>query len=498
MVETSAIKFRNHLFINGEWVPSVSGKTFPVFNPATGEVLVEVAFSEQEDVNRAVKAANDSFIERRWLAMTVLERGRILSKVARLIRESQQELATLISLENGMPINTALFVEIPLVIDTFDYFAGLASQVSGQTLPFNMTGGPQEYMTLTLKEPIGVAGLITPWNFPLLMPAWKIAPALAAGCSIVLKPAPQTPLTALKLAEIMSEAGVPEGVINVIPGGDEAGKTLVSHPDVPKIAFTGETATGRHIMASAAQHIKRVTLELGGKSPNIIFADADVEEAVSGSLFGVFLNSGQVCQAGTRIFVQRDLYEPFLTRLTERTAGLTCGAGTDFATDIGPVISAEQLERIEHYIRLGQEQRARLMTGGRKPEGLHGGYFIEPTVFADVRPDMAIAKEEIFGPVVCVIPFDTEDEVVQMANDTIYGLAAAVWTRDIKRALRTVKRIKSGTIWVNTYQVLTPTAPFGGYKQSGLGRELGAHALDAYLETKTVMVDLNEAPMAYF
>ncbi|MFC4767415.1 aldehyde dehydrogenase family protein [Effusibacillus consociatus] len=498
MIETNTSNFRNSLFVNGKWVDAASGKTFPVINPANGETITEVAFCESEDVEHAVKAANDAFKERRWLAMTVLERGRILSRVAQLIRESQHKLAELISLENGMPINTAMFMEVPLAADTFDYFAGLTSRESGQTLPFNMTGGPQDYLTLTLKEPIGVAGLITPWNFPLLMPAWKIAPALAAGCSIVLKPAPQTPLTALKLAEIIHDAGVPEGVVNVIPGGDEAGKALVSHPDVPKIAFTGETATGRHIMASAAQHIKRVTLELGGKSPNIVFADTDLEEAVSGAMFGIFLNSGQVCQAGTRVFVQSQIYDSFLTRLAQRATELKCGPGTDFTTDIGPVISSEQLEKIEKYIQVGQEQGARLMTGGRKPEGLSKGYFIEPTVFADVTTNMVIAKEEIFGPVVCVIPFDTEEEVIQMANDTIYGLAAAVWTKDIKRALRTVKQIRSGTIWVNTYQVLTPTAPFGGFKQSGLGRELGSQALDAYLETKSVVIDVNESPMTYF
>ncbi|WP_018133452.1 aldehyde dehydrogenase family protein [Effusibacillus pohliae] len=370
--------------------------------------------------------------------------------------------------------------------------------MKGETLPFSLTGAPPEHFVFTLKEPIGVAGLITPWNFPLLMPAWKIAPALAAGCSMVLKPAPQTPLTALKLAEICEEAGVPAGVVNVVPGGDEAGKALVAHREVPKIAFTGETATGRHILASAAPHIKRVTLELGGKSPNIVFNDANLEEAAQSALFGIFFNSGQVCQAGSRIFVQRESYEPFLEALSSMARKLKVGQGTDPTTDLGPVISEEQLNKIESYIERGKRDGAELLVGGNRPTHLPKGYFIEPTIFAGVRPDMAIAREEIFGPVAAVLPFSDEEDVIRQANDTIYGLAAAVWTRDIKRGLRLVKRIQSGTVWVNTYQVLTPTAPFGGYKQSGLGKELGERSLEAYLETKSVIVDLNEKPMMFF
>lgn len=490
--------FRNRLLIGGQWQDAGSGKTFAVTNPATGETITEVAEAGTEDVDAAVAAAKQSFDDGRWRGMTVLERGRILNAVAQAIRDHTAELAEIMSLENGMPINVATFVEIPMAADTFDYFAGLTAQIHGQTLPFNMTGAPPNTFILTLKEPIGVAGLITPWNFPLLMPAWKLAPALAAGCSVVLKPAPQTPLTALKLAELIQKAGMPDGVVNVLPGGDEAGKSIVSHPDVPKIAFTGETSTGRHIMAAAAPYIKRVTLELGGKSPNIIFDDADFDQAVSGALFGIFFNSGQVCQAGSRVFVQRSIYKDFVDALAERTKQMTVGAGTDFATDIGPVISKEQHDRVLNYIDIGLKEGAKLLAGGGVPEGMKKGYFVHPTVFADVDSSMRIAKEEIFGPVVSVLPFDTEEDVVRMANETIYGLAAAVWTKDIKRGLRMVQNIKAGTVWVNTYQVLSPTAPFGGYKQSGLGRELGPQALEAYLETKSAYIDLNEHPIAYF
>lgn len=491
-------EFQHQLFIDGQWRDAKSGKRIPVINPANGLLITEVADAGQEDVDEAVIAAKRSFEDKRWRGMTVLERSRILSRIAQEIRAHVQELATIMSLENGMPINVATYVEIPMVADTFDYFAGLTAQVHGLTLPFNMTGAPPDTLALTIKEPLGVAGLITPWNFPLLMPAWKLAPALAAGCSVVLKPAPQTPLTALKLAQLIQKAGVPDGVVNVLPGGDEAGKCIVSHPDVPKIAFTGETATGRQIMAAAAPHIKRVTLELGGKSPNIVFEDADFEQALSGALFGIFFNSGQVCQAGSRVFVQRSIYNDFVDALVERTKQLKVGPGTDFATDIGPVVSKEQHQRILDYIRIGLSEGAKLASGGNIPEGLQQGYFVNPTVFADVRSTMRIAQEEIFGPVVSVIPFDTEEDVVRMANETIYGLAAAVWTKDIKRALRMLQKIQAGTVWVNTYQILSPTAPFGGYKQSGLGRELGPQALEAYLETKAVFIDYNERPISYF
>ncbi|ALA69707.1 aldehyde dehydrogenase [Geobacillus stearothermophilus 10] len=486
------------LWIGGEWRPAADGAMFDVIDPATGQVTARVANAGEKDVDAAVAIAEEAFSDRRWLSIPPLERGRILRRIAELIRQHHDELAQLMTRENGMPINLALFIEIPLAADCFDFFASLVVKPQGEVLPFSVAGSAPDYMAWTMNEPIGVAGLITPWNFPLLMPTWKIAPALAAGCTMVLKPAPETPLTALKLAEICHEAGVPEGVINVLPGLDEAGKALVSHPGVPKIAFTGETETGRRILQAAAPHIKRVTLELGGKSPNIIFADADLEQAAKSALFGVFYNSGQVCQAGSRILVERPVYETFVELLASKAKKLKVGPGTDARSDLGPVISREQYEKVLRYIDIGKQEGAKLVAGGSALDGLGGGYFIEPTVFADVSPSMCIAREEIFGPVAAVIPFQDEEEAASIANDTIYGLAAAVWTNDIKRALRLARRVKSGTVWINTYQVLSPTAPFGGYKQSGLGRELGMQALDAYLETKTVICDLNERPMTLF
>ncbi|QOR83674.1 aldehyde dehydrogenase family protein [Geobacillus stearothermophilus] len=486
------------LWIGGEWRPAADGAMFDVIDPATGQVTARVANAGEEDVDAAVAIAEEAFSDRRWLAIPPLERGRILRRIAELIRQHHDELARLMTRENGMPINMARFIEIPLAADCFDFFASLVVKPQGEVLPFSVAGAAPDYMAWTMKEPIGVAGLITPWNFPLLMPAWKIAPALAAGCTMVLKPAPETPLTALKLAELCQEAGVPDGVVNVLPGRDEAGKALVRHPNVPKIAFTGETATGRHILQAAAPHIKRVTLELGGKSPNIIFADADLEQAAKSALFGVFYNSGQVCQAGSRILVERSIYEEFVAKLADRAKKLRVGPGTDARHDLGPVISREQYEKVLRYIDIGKREGARLAAGGGVPEGFGGGYFIEPTVFADVSPSMCIAREEIFGPVAAVIPFEDEEEAASIANDTMYGLAAAVWTNDIKRALRLARRVKSGTVWINTYQVLSPTVPFGGYKQSGLGRELGMQALEPYLETKTVICDLNDRPMTLF
>ncbi|HET7580038.1 MAG TPA: aldehyde dehydrogenase family protein [Bacillales bacterium] len=486
------------LFVGGKWQDAASGDRFEVIDPATGKVAAEAANAGENDVEEAVGSATKAFEDERWLAMPVLERGRILHKVGELIREHNFELAQIMTMENGMPQNMALFIEIPMAADCFDFFSSLVVQPQGEMLPFSLNGAPPYHMAWTMKEPIGVAGLITPWNFPLLMPTWKLAPALAAGCPAILKPAPETPLTALKLAELCQEAGVPDGMIHVLTGTDEAGKAIVNHPDIPKIAFTGETATGRQILQAAAPHIKRVSLELGGKSPNIIFEDADIEAAARSALFGIFYNSGQVCQAGSRILVHRSVYESF-TEALERGAGkLNVGPGTDPRNELGPVISKVQFDKIRDYIQSGWDEGATLATGGQIPKDSGEGYFIEPAVFTDVTPSMKIAREEIFGPVVCVIPFENDDEAVRIANDTIYGLAAAVWTQDIKRGLRMAKRVKSGTLWINTYQVLSPTAPFGGYKQSGIGRELGIHALDNYLETKSVICDLNEKPMTIF
>lgn len=498
MMTVSAETKEARLFIGGEWMPAASGQTFGVVDPAAGKVTAHAADAGDDDVEQAVAIAQEAFADGRWSEVQPLERGRLLRKVADLIRKRHMELAQIITRENGMPLNMAMFVEIPMAADCFDFFASLVVQPQGEVLPFSLSGAPPNHMTWTMKEPIGVAGLITPWNFPLLMPAWKIAPALAAGCTMILKPAPETPLTALKLAELCQEAGVPSGVLHVLTGGDEAGKALVRHPGVPKIAFTGETATGRRILESAAPHIKRVSLELGGKSPNIVFDDADIEDAATSALFGIFYNSGQVCQAGSRILVQQSVYDEFTEKLVEKAKKLTVGPGTNPANSLGPVISEAQHEKVRAYIAIGQDEGATLAAGGGIPEGLETGYYIEPTVFTNVDPLMRIAREEIFGPVVSVIPFKDDDDAVNIANDTIYGLAAAVWTRDMKRGLRMARRVKSGTLWINTYQVLSPTAPFGGYKQSGIGRELGVHALDSYLETKSVICDLNDRPMSLF
>lgn len=377
------------LFINGEWVSSANGSTFLVYNPATGKPTAEVSEAGIEDVNRAVRGAKEAFFDKRWRGMMPLERGRILHTISRLIQENQMEIGEIMTRENGMPLNTALYVELPMAVECFDYMASLAAQPTGQTQGFSAAGAPPNHLVYTVKEPIGIAGLITPWNLPLLMPAWKIAPALASGCCAILKPAPETPLTALKLAELCMEAGVPEGVLQVLPGGDEAGKAIVSHPEIPKIAFTGETSTGRKILSSAAPFIKRVTLELGGKSPNIIFEDADLEQAAKSALFGLFLNSGQICQAGTRIFVQESIHDAFVQKLKEYASNMTVGPGNDLASDLGPVISKEQYEKILHYIEIGIAEGAKLVIGGKGSQ--EAGYFINPTLFTNVTPSMRIA-----------------------------------------------------------------------------------------------------------
>jgi aldehyde dehydrogenase (NAD+) len=469
------------MLIDGEWVDSVSGRTFETINPATGEVITRVVEGGKDDVNRAVAAARKAFESGPWKKTTPRERGRLLYKLADLIEQHIDELAALETLDNGKPISDSRNIDLPLVVECYRYYAGWADKIEGRTIPVN---GP--YFSYTRHEPVGVCAQIIPWNFPLLMQAWKWAPALAAGCTIVLKPAEQTPLSALRVGELAMEAGFPPGVVNIVPGfGETAGAALAEHMDVDKIAFTGSTEVGKLIMRAAGRtNLKRVSLELGGKSPNIVLADADLDAAVEGSFFGLFWVQGQCCTAASRLFVDGKIHEEFVERMLARTLKQKVGDPFDPATTQGPQISQEQFDKVMGYIDSGRETGAKLLTGGNRWG--ERGYFIEPTIFADVQDDMKIAREEIFGPVMSILRFDDVDEVIARANRTTYGLAAAVWTRDMSKAHRMAAGLKAGTVWINCYDALDVAAPFGGFKQSGLGRELGEYALENYTEVKTV------------
>ncbi len=485
------------LFINGQFVDAQSGKTFTTPNPATGEVLAEVAEAGAADVDLAVQAARRAFESGKWAKMSARDRGRVLYKVSQLIAERTQEIAELETADNGKPLRDALYVDVPVAAENFEYFAGLATKIQGETIPVS---GP--FFNYTLREPVGVCGQVTPWNFPLLMATWKIAPALAAGCTVVLKPAEQTPLTALELARICAEAGVPEGVVNVVPGfGETAGAALTSHKGVDKISFTGSTEVGKLIAKAAAENVTKVSLELGGKAPNVIFADADLDQAVAGALFGIFYNQGQVCTAGSRVFVEARVRDQFLEKFKARAEGLRVGDPMEKGTQLGPQVSAEQLDRIKRYVEIGKSEGAQVLAGGTAPtmEGrLSGGYFFTPTVFCEVNNQMRIAQEEIFGPVAAVISFENYEDLLRQANETIYGLSAGIWTRDITRAHRFAREVKAGTVWINTYNMLSAASPFGGYKQSGYGRELGLHSVDLYTQTKSVWIDLSDKPIGWF
>lgn len=476
------------MLIGGQWVESASGKVFETYNPSTGVVLAKVAEGDSEDINCAVVAARKAFESGPWPKMTPSQRGRLLWKLADLIEKNAEELAQLETLDNGKPIKYSRAGDVPMTADHFRYFAGWATKLEGDTIPVSIPN----MFTYTLREPVGVVGQIIPWNFPLQMASWKLAPALACGNTVILKPAEQTPLTALRLGELICEAGFPEGVVNIVPGfGETAGATLAAHPDVDKIAFTGSTEVGKKILQASIDNLKKVTLELGGKSPNIIFPDADLKFAVRGAMNAIFFNQGQVCTAGSRLFVHKSVYEQVVSGLTDVAGKMKMGQGIDPATDMGPLVSQEQLERVTGYIETGKREGATTTTGGQRPGNTElTGYFMEPTVFDNVQDDMTIAREEIFGPVVVALPFEDIEEVAARANKSIYGLAAGIWTSDVKKVHKMAAALKAGVVWVNTYNMFDAAAPFGGYKQSGYGREMGHAVLDAYTQTKTVWVNL--------
>jgi betaine-aldehyde dehydrogenase len=490
IAKTSVRTYQN--YVNGQWVPSASGKTFPVYDPSTEEVIAQVAASESADVERAVKAARAAFDSGPWAKTTAQDRGRILFKLAEKVRQNTAMLAEIECRNTGKPIVEAEY-DIADVATCFEYYGGLANKVMGNVMPV-----PANALSFTLREPVGVAGQIIPWNYPLMMAAWKLGPAIAAGCTCILKPAEQTPLTAMEFANWFEEAGLPPGVINIINGfGETCGAALVAHPGVDKIAFTGSAAVGKIIVKSAADTLKRVTLELGGKSPNVFFADADWEAAVDGALFGVFINQGEVCSAGSRILVEKKIYSKFVEALTERAKRIKLGPPLERETKMGPLVSKEQYDRVSSYLEIGKKE-AKVAIGGGRPRQFGKGFYVEPTIFYDVENSAQIAREEIFGPVASVIPFNDESSAIRIANDTPYGLAAAVWTRDIFKAFRVVKSLRAGIVWVNHMQPTYVEAPWGGYKQSGFGRELGPWGLEEYLETKQVYVNLDETPIGWY
>ncbi|MSR36089.1 MAG: aldehyde dehydrogenase family protein [Gemmatimonadetes bacterium] len=478
---------RTQLWIDGQWSDAASGETFSTENPATGEVLAQVAAGDAADINRAVAAARAAFRDPAWRRMNPHRRAELLWALSDLIEANAEELALLETLDNGKPLFESREVDLPSVVENFRYFAGIADKLHGETIP--VAGS---FLNYTLREPLGVVGCIIPWNFPLSMAVWKAAPALACGNTVVLKPAEQTPLSALRLGELAGEAGFPPGVLNVVPGfGETAGAALVRHPGVDAISFTGSTEVGRVVMRDAAETLKKVSLELGGKSPNIVFADADLGAAVKGAASGIYYGKGEVCAAGSRVLVERAVYDEFVERFRARSERATVGDPMDPGTRIGALVSEAQLERVLGYVERGRAEGARLVTGGRRVQVKGRGWFVEPTVFADVLPSMTIAREEIFGPVAAVMPFDDLEDAVAKANDTHFGLAAGVWTRDVAKAHRMAEELEAGTVWINSYNQYDSASPFGGYKQSGFGRDLGwGSALEKYTQVKSVWVAL--------
>jgi betaine-aldehyde dehydrogenase len=490
--EAKASVRKYQMFINGEFVPGNRASHLDVMDPSTEEIIAEVPDGDEKDVNRAVAAAKAAFDSGTWPQTTAQERGRILFRLAERVRKEAPRLAELEARNSGKPIVEAEY-DIADVATCFEYYGGLATKILGHVNPV-----PDNALSLSLREPIGVAAQIIPWNYPLLMAAWKLAPALAAGCTCVLKPAEQTPLTALEFAGFLNEVGVPPGVVNIITGlGETAGAPLVRHPDVNKVAFTGSASVGKAIVKMAADTVKRVTLELGGKSPNIFFADADFESAIDGALFGVFINQGEVCSAGSRILVEKPIYSRFVEAMAAKSKTILLGPPLERETKMGPLVSKDQFDRVRSYQEIGKKE-AKLAAGGGRASSMSRGYYVEPTIFYDVDNSARIAQEEIFGPVAAVIPFANEADAIRIANDTPYGLAAAVWARDIFKAFRVVKALRAGIVWVNHMQPTYVEAPWGGYKQSGFGRELGPWGVEEYLETKQVHINLNEQPIGWY
>jgi phenylacetaldehyde dehydrogenase len=484
-----AMKFidrRHKMFINGKWVPAASGRTFPTYNPATGEVLSHIAEGDKADADAAVRAARKAFDHGLWRKLTASERGRMIWKLADLIEQHTEELATLESLDNGKQLAVARAADVPLAVDLLRYMAGWTTKIEGNTIPISVPYTPgARYHAYTLREPVGVAAQIIPWNFPLLMAAWKLGPALAAGCTVILKPAEQTPLTALRLGELIQEAGFPEGVVNIVTGfGETAGAALAAHPDVDKVAFTGSTEVGKLIVHAATGNLKKVTLELGGKSPNVIMKDADLEMAIPGAASAIFFNHGQCCCAGSRLYIHKSHFDKVVEGITEEAKKICVGPGWEPGTQLGPLVSEEQLKRVKGYIDAGLVEGACAMTGGKQIGDK--GYFVEPTVLIKTSKNMKVVREEIFGPVVAAMPYSEMDELVDAANDSSYGLAAGIWTTNVAKAHELAAAMRAGTVWVNCYNIFDAALPFGGYKESGWGREMGHNAIDAYTETKAV------------